>query len=111
MKTATYFERPAPPMTILYHGDGKTPYPYFNLLLRPCGAINASAVDMAALIQFFLNRGEAGGIQVIPPAFIDRMQTPTRAWEAQQGLKSGYGLSDFTSVHDGFVYQGHDGSV
>ena len=111
MKTATYFERPSPPMTILYHGDGKTPYPYFNLLLRPCGAINASAVDMAALIQFFLNRGEAGGIQVMPSAFIDRMETPTRAWEAQQGLRPGYGLSDFTSVHDGFVYRGHDGSV
>jgi hypothetical protein len=37
------------------------------------------------------------------------METPTRTWEAQEGLKAGYGLSNFTSVYDGFVYHGHDG--
>lgn len=109
MKTATYFEQPSPPLTILYHRDGKTPYPYWNMPLRPTGAINASAVDMAAFIQFFLSRGDVGGTQVMPPASIDRMETPTRTWEAQQGLKAGYGLSDYTSVHDGFVYHGHNG--
>jgi CubicO group peptidase (beta-lactamase class C family) len=111
MKTATYFEQPSPPLTILYHRDGKTPCPYWNMALRPAGAINASAVDMAAFIQFFLSRGEVGGTQVMPPASIDRMETPTRTWEAQQGLKAGYGLSDVTSVHDGFVYHGHNGGV
>ena len=39
------------------------------------------------------------------------METPTRTWEAQQGLKAGYGLSNYTSIHDGFVYHGHDGGV
>ena len=34
MKTATYFEQPSPPLTILYHRDSKTPYPYFDLFLR-----------------------------------------------------------------------------
>jgi hypothetical protein len=66
---------------------------------------------MAAFIQFFLSRGEVGGTQVMPPASIDRMETPTRTWEAQQGLKAGYGLGDATSVHDGFVYYGHNGGV
>ena len=48
MKTATYFE-PAPGTgTTLYHNDGKTPYRYWNILLRPAGSINASANDMAA---------------------------------------------------------------
>jgi CubicO group peptidase (beta-lactamase class C family) len=109
MKTATYFEQPSPPLTILYHRDGRTPYPYWNMPLRPAGATNASAGDMAAFIQFFLSRGEVGGTQVMPPASIDRMETPTRTWEAQQGLKAGYGLSDYTSVHDGFAYYGHNG--
>ena len=111
MKTATYFEQPSPQLTTLYQPDGKTPYPYWNILLRPAGAINASANDMAAYVEFYLNRGAVGGVQVVPAAFIDRMETPTRTWEAQQGLKAGYGLSNYTSLHDGFVYHGHNGGV
>src|SRR6516164_3415433 len=56
MKTATYFE-PKSGLTNLYHADGKTPYPYWHILYRPSGAINASAKDMASYVQFFLNRG------------------------------------------------------
>ncbi|MGD0629065.1 MAG: serine hydrolase domain-containing protein [Terracidiphilus sp.] len=111
MKTATYFEQPSPQLTTLYQNDGKTPYPYWNILVRPAGAINASANDMAAYVEFYLNRGAVGAVQVVPAAFIDRMETPTRTWEAQQGLKAGYGLSNYTSIHDGFVYHGHDGGV
>jgi CubicO group peptidase (beta-lactamase class C family) len=111
MKTATYFEQPSPQLTTLYHGDGRTPFPYWNILVRPAGAINASANDMAAYVQFYLNRGAVNGVQVVPAAFIDRMETPTRTWEAQQGLKAGYGLSNYTSIHDGFVFQGHNGGV
>jgi CubicO group peptidase (beta-lactamase class C family) len=111
MKTATYFEQPSPQLTTLYHSDGKTPYHYWNIIERPAGAINASAKDMAAYVQFYLNRGAAGGAQVIPSASIDRMETPTRTWEAQAGLKAGYGLSNYTSFHDGFAYHGHNGGV
>lgn len=111
MKTATYFQQPSPQLTTLYQPDGKTPNPYWNILVRPAGAINSSANDMAAYVQFYLNRGAVGGVQVVPPSFIDRMETPTRTWEAQQGLKAGYGLSNYTSVHDGFVYHGHNGGV
>jgi len=111
MKTATYFEQPSPQLTTLYEADGKTPYPYWNIIERPAGAINASANDMAAYVQFYLNRGAANGVQVVPASFIDRMETPTRTWEAQQGLKAGYGLSNYTSIHDGFVYHGHNGGV
>ena len=111
MKTATYFEQPSPQLTTLYHNDGKTPFPYWNILLRPAGAINASAKDMAAYLEFYLNRGAVEGVQVMPAASFDRMETPTRTWEAQQGLKAGYGLSNYTSFHDGFEYHGHDGGV
>jgi len=111
MKTATYFEQPSPQLTTLYHPDGKTPFPYWNILLRPAGSINASAKDMAAYLQFYLNRGAVAGVQVMPTASIDRMETPTRTWEAQAGLKAGYGLSNYTSVHEGFVYHGHNGGV
>jgi CubicO group peptidase (beta-lactamase class C family) len=111
MKTATYFEQPSPQLTTLYHPDGKTPYRYWNILERPAGAINASAKDMAAYVEFYLNRGTVGRTEVIPASSIDRMETPTRTWAAQQGLKAGYGLSNYTSVQDGFVYHGHNGGV
>jgi CubicO group peptidase (beta-lactamase class C family) len=111
MKTATYFEQPSPQLTTLYHDDGKTPYSYWNILERPAGAINASANDMAAYVVFYLNRGAVNGQPLLPAADINRMETPTRTWEAQQGLKAGYGLSNYTSIHDGFVYHGHNGGV
>ena len=111
MKTATYFE-PAPgSATTLYHDDGKTPFPYSHIIMRPAGAINASANDMAAYLEFYLNRGAANGKQVVPSPDIDRMESPKSTWAAKEGLKAGYGLSNFWSVEDGFVYHGHDGGV
>lgn len=111
MKTATYFEAPSPQLTTLYHDDGKTPYEYWNIIERPAGAINASAKDMAAYVQFYLNRGTVNGAAVVPAADIDRMEIPTRTWAAQEGLKDGYGLSNYWSINDGYVYHGHDGGV
>jgi CubicO group peptidase (beta-lactamase class C family) len=111
MKTATYFE-PAPgTATTLYHPDGKTPFPYSHIIMRPAGAINASANDMAAYLEFYLNRGAANGKQVVHSPDIDRMESPKSTWAAKEGLKAGYGLSNFWSVEDGFVYHGHDGGV
>lgn len=111
MKTATYFPPPAGTVTTLYHDDGKTPFPYWNIIYRPAGSINASAQDMAAYVQFYLNRGKVNGVQVVPAADIDRMESPTSTWAAQQGLKAGYGLYNYWNVQNGFVYHGHNGGV
>ncbi len=111
MKTATYFHPTTGMLTSLYHADGKTTYPYWNVEYRPAGSINASAKDMAAYVQFYLNRGTVNGVQVIPAASIDRMEMPTRTWAAKEGLKAGYGLSNYWSINEGFVYHGHDGGV
>jgi CubicO group peptidase (beta-lactamase class C family) len=110
MKSASYFQTPAP-STTLYHDDGKTPFAYWNIMYRPAGSINASAKDMAAYVAFYLNRGTVNGVEVMPAASIDRMENPTRTWAAQEGLKAGYGLSNYWSVNDGFVYHGHNGGV
>ncbi|KIO49667.1 serine hydrolase [Nitrosospira sp. NpAV] len=111
MKTATYFPPAAAILTALYHLDGKTPYPYWNILYRPSGAINASANDMAAYLSFYLHRGTVNGMQVMPATSIDRMEIPTRTWAAREGLKNGYGLGSYSSIQDGFVYHGHNGGV
>lgn len=111
MKSATYFESAPGTATTLYHNNGKTPYSYWHILLRPAGSINASANDMAAYVQFYLNRGAAGGKQLVPASDIDRMEIPKSTWAAKDGMKTGYGLSNYWSIEDGFVYHGHDGGV
>lgn len=111
MKTATYFEPAAGTATTLYHADGKTPYPYWHILLRPAGSINASAKDMAAYLEFYLNRGAVDGKQLVAAADIDRMEVPESTWAAKEGMKAGYGLSNYWSFQDGFVYHGHNGGV
>jgi CubicO group peptidase (beta-lactamase class C family) len=110
MNSASYFKTAGPAAT-LYSDDGKTPYPYWNILLRPAGSINASARDMAAYLAFYLNRGTVNGVAVMPAASIDRMEVPTRTWAAQEGLKPGYGLSNYWAFQDGFLYHGHNGGV
>jgi CubicO group peptidase (beta-lactamase class C family) len=111
MKTASYFPPPAATAVTLYQGDGKTPFPYWNIIYRPAGAINASAKDMAAYVQFYLNRGTVNGVTVIPAADMDRMENPESTWAARDGLQDGYGLSNYWTIADGFVYHGHNGGV
>lgn len=111
MSTATFFQPEAGQTTLLYHQDGKSPFPYWHILLRPAGSINASANDMAAYLSFFLHRGEVNGSALLPASSIDRVEIPTRTWAAQQGLSAGYGLYNLAFVSDGRVFHGHDGGV
>jgi CubicO group peptidase (beta-lactamase class C family) len=113
MRTATYL-RPDPglPTATLYHLDGTTPFPYWHVLERPAGAINASARDMAAYLQFLLNRGVVRGRVILPREAIERMEHPQSSLGARAGLTTGYGLGLATSVRDsGLVWVGHTGGV
>jgi len=111
MTTASYFDTPEVEsrLTKLYREDGTT-VPYWHILMRPAGSINASAREMANYVQFFLNRGSFGGIQLLPPEAIDRMEQPTSNYAAREGLKTGYGLSNYTTVYRR-IFHGHNGGV
>lgn len=99
-------------LTKLYHQDGKTPFPYWHALMRPMGAINASAKDMGQALRFFLNRGTLDGRVILPPGALDRMETPSSSLGARAGLKIGYGIHNFAAQDDnGFAWYGHDGAV
>ena len=111
MTTATYFAPEGHPATTLYHDDGKTPFPYSHITVRPAGAINASARDMAAYVALYLHRGSIGATPLVSSAAIDRMEVPTRTFAARDGLQLGYGLSNYAVIDHGFVYHGHDGGV
>lgn len=108
MKTATYFRPPQQRSRNFILSMVKHQYPYWNILYRPSGAINASAEDMAAYLAFYLHCGTVNGMHVLPPASIDRMEVSIRTWAAQKGLRGGYGLGSCVSIQDG-VYHGHSG--
>lgn len=94
-----------------YQPDGKTPFPYWHQLERPAGAINASVTELAHLAQFFVDRGRFGGVPLLPVAALARMEAPASGAGARAGLRTGYGLANYTTIQDGFVYHGHDGSL
>lgn len=93
----------------LYQND--KPLEYWHIIMRPCGAINASPRDMAKMLQFFIHRGMVDSVQLISEASLKRMETPSTTPAFQAGIESGYGLNNFTSPHKSFVYQSHDGAV
>ncbi len=106
-KTALYDERGA----TLYQGIAAQPY--WGLLYRPAGSVNSSARDMARLVHFFLRRGSVAGTAIVSPASIDRMETPATTLGAAAGIRSGYGLANYSS---GFrasnaAFHGHNGGV
>ena len=111
LTSATYFEPPAHTAATVY-GDGATAaYPYWHILYRPSGAINASARDMTAYVQFLLNRGVSAGTRVVTAAGIDRMEVPRSTWAARAGVTTGYGLTSASLIRDGFVWHGHSGDI
>jgi len=113
MKTATYLRPDASRLSVatLYAADGKTAVPYWNVIMRPAGAINASAEDMAPYVRFLLNRGMVDGRPLLPAADIERIERSETSITAKSGLSLGYGLHLATYVDSGFVWAGHDGSV
>ncbi|PZO10884.1 MAG: hypothetical protein DCF27_00535 [Lysobacteraceae bacterium] len=114
MPTADYFltAPSAGRLTTLYRQDGRTPLPYWHILMRPSGALNASTREMGAYLHFLLGRGEIDGRRILSEASIQRMERPATGWGAQGGLKTGYGLNNFTTLDGrGFVWHGHNGGV
>ena len=87
------------------------PQKYWNISVRPSGAINASPKDMLNMLQFFINRGKINDDQLISEFSLERMETPGSSTGAKAGLEYGYGLSNYSSPFNEFVYRSHNGGV
>ena len=113
MRTATYLLSPVVRAegATLYRDDGRTPVPYWHVLQRPAGSINASAEDMARYLRFLLGRGTIDGTELVPAGLIERMELPRSSLSARAGLPVGYGLHLGSYVDSGFVWVGHNGGV
>jgi len=114
MTTASYLLTPEVKqrLTTLYSSDGQRVEKYWHISLRPAGAINASPRDMANYVRFYLNRGSLDGTTIVKAESVERMERPESTMAARDGLRAGYGLSNYTTIDDrGFVWHGHDGGI
>jgi CubicO group peptidase (beta-lactamase class C family) len=114
LPTADYFLTPRSSrlLTTLYRLDGRTPFDYEHIVMRPSGALNASATEMGAFLQFLIGRGQIRGHRILSEASLRRMERPTTTWASQGGLEAGYGLHNYTTADSrGFLWHGHNGGV
>lgn len=94
-----------------YIGPDQQEAPYWYLLLRPTGGLNASAQELMPFVQMLMGRGTYQGRELLRPASVQRMETPTSSLAAQTGSKQGYGLNNFTTAYQGHLLHGHDGAA
>jgi hypothetical protein len=66
---------------------------------------------MAKFLDFYLSRGAAGGRQLISPASLNRMETTRSTSAAIAGQEAGYGLHNYSSPHEQWIYREHNGGV
>lgn len=100
-------------------GDGKTatlyvknkPVEYWHITMRPSGAINASATDMANYLQFLLSNGKFNNQILLNGSSIKTMEKPASTLAAEAGLQAGYGIANYTSNYKTFQFHGHNGGV
>ena len=96
---------------VTLYANGNQPQPYQHINIRPSGSINASANDMAKMVAFFVNRGAVDGKQLISQQSLGRMETTGSTPAAKAGQQIGYGLSNYSSIHESWEYREHGGGV
>ncbi len=111
METMTYFRSETYKQKGAALYDNNKPQEYWNVIVRASGSINASPKDMAKMVQFFVDGAAVDSVQLVSGASLQRMETPSTTSGAEAGMRAGYGLSNYTSFHKGFVYQSHNGGV
>ncbi len=108
METATFFQSDhyIKNSATLYQNSSEQPY--WNIIMRPSGAINASANDMIQLLHFFINSSNQS---IISQESIDFKRKPQGSSLAESGLEVGHGLSHFIETKNGYIWYGHSGGV
>ncbi len=94
-----------------YDSDGFSPLPYWHTLFRGFGAINLRAADMGPFLRFLLNEGKHRGRPLLQKTSIKRMETAKTSLAAKTGQSYGYGLGNYQSMRNGWVFHGHGGDA
>ena len=114
LRDATFFnsEKIQSRLATGYDTDGKTVIPYWHMLFRSFGAINACIDDMAKFVRMLINFGKAdSGEVVLSAASIQRLEEPATTLAARNGLRYGYGLGNYQWLRNGVLFHGHGGDA
>ena len=93
------------------YDNGNTPQSYWHISVRPSGSINASTSDMLRMVSLFVNRGAVDGEKLVAESSLERMERVGSTPAAAAGQELGYGLNNYSSVHENWVYRSHNGGV
>lgn len=94
-----------------YQADGKTPAPWWHMIMRPFGGLQSTARDMASFVRMLLDVGRVSGKPLLSPGSIARAELPATSLAARSGLRFGYGLGLHGYFHDGRLFHGHSGDA
>jgi len=112
MKTASYFyPKEKHLMSKGYEADGLTEANYDHIIVRPSGSFNSSSTELSYLVQMLMNRGTFNGVKLLEPSSVDRIEVPKSTLFARKGFPYGYGLGNYSTFSDGFIFHGHDGGI
>lgn len=110
MKTAGFFEGDSTPtLAAGYDTDGVTPIPYWHMLYRSFGGLNASPDDMGRFVHGLLQ--PAPSTLFATPLERQRFENPHTTLAANAGLDYGYGLGNYHWFARGVRYHGHGGDA
>lgn len=95
-----------------YSENFDEPIPYFHILMRPSGALNTTARELAQFVRLMIGRGEVDGVRLLNPQSVDRIErSETLEAVAYYGMDVTYGLGNSPVYADTTVFRGHDGAV
>jgi len=112
MANSTYFKPDNNNIMVTTYINGEA-QDYWHTIYRPVGGINASPAEMANLLQFFIQKGEFLGENLISATSLQRMQTPKTTLGSAQGITAGYGLTNSSSGFGEYntAFHGHEGLI
>jgi len=94
-----------------YVGESLNEAPYWNIIMRPSGAVNSNASEMAAYIRLFLKRGMANTIKLLDTTSVSRIEHPESTLAARFGIPVGYGLNISGKIFKGVKVYSHGGGL
>ncbi len=113
MNTTTFFLPDNAIETLAQPYIKNQPQEYWHIIYRAAGSVNASPRELAAFLQFYLNRGQVDTHTLLPASAIERMETPHTTLANPLGVTAGYGLANYTTGFKKYnvAFHGHNGGM
>lgn len=93
-------------------GKQNNPISFTQINGGPAGELCSNAEDMAAFLQFMLNRKTINGDTLgFSRASFDRIENAKTTIASTKGIPYGYGLGNYSIWKNGFLFHGHGGGI